>query len=72
LFLFFFSPVQSKQVKLADVVGDIPNAGKEESRIMQLRRWLKNEAVNVELFYLPFIEKLIYGLINQPLVLALE
>ena len=54
---FICGIIQSKQVKLADVVGDIPTAGKEESRIMQLRRWLKNEAVNVELFYLPFIEK---------------
>ncbi len=47
---FICGIIQSKQVKLADVVGDIPTAGKEESRIMQLRRWLKNETVNVELF----------------------
>ncbi len=69
---FICGIVQSKQVKLADVVGDIPTAGKEESRIMQLRRWLKNEAVNVELFYLPFIEKLLYSLSNQTLVLAID
>ena len=42
---FICGIIQSKQVKLADVVGDIPTAGKEESRIMQLKRWLKNEAV---------------------------
>jgi hypothetical protein len=39
---------------------------------MPLRRWLKNENVNVELFYLPFIEKLIYSLSNQTLVLAID
>ena len=37
--------MQSKQVKLADIVADIPSVGKEESKIMQLRRWLKNEAL---------------------------
>jgi hypothetical protein len=46
---FICGIIQSKQVKLADVVGDIPCAGKEESKIMQLRRWLKNETVDVEL-----------------------
>lgn len=69
---FICGIIQSKQVKLADVAADIPYAGKEESKIMQLRRWLKNETVNVELFYLPFIEKLLYSLSNQTLVLAID
>ncbi len=38
---------------LAHVAGEIPDSGKEESQIMQLRRWLKNEKVGVDLFYLP-------------------
>jgi hypothetical protein len=69
---FICGIIQSKQVKLADVAGDIPYAGKEESKIMQLRRWLKNETINVELFYLPFIEKLLHSLSNQTLVLAID
>ncbi len=68
---FICGIIQSKQVKLADIVGDIPTAGKEESRIMQLKRWLKNEAVNVELFYLLFIERLLYSLSKQTLVIAI-
>ncbi len=69
---FICGIIQSKQVKLADVASDIPYAGKEESKIMQLRRWLKNETVNVELFYLPFIEKLLHSFSNQRLVLAID
>ena len=69
---FICGIIQSKQVKLADVVADIPCAGKEESKIMQLRRWLKNETVNVELFYLPFIGNLLHCLSNQTLVLAID
>lgn len=64
--------IQSKQVKLANVAAEISGKGKEESQIMQLRRWLKNETIDVELFYLPFIEKLIQCLASQTLVLAID
>ena len=56
---FICGIIQSKPVKLAHVAGEIPGSGKEESQIMQLRRWLKNEKVGVDLFYLPFIEALL-------------
>lgn len=39
---------------------------------MQLRRWLKNEKVDVELYYLPFMEKLIKCLAKQSLVLIID
>jgi diguanylate cyclase (GGDEF)-like protein len=54
------------------VAGEIPGSGKEESQIMQLRRWLKNEKVGVDLFYLPFIEVLLRCLAKQTLVLAID
>ena len=69
---FICGILQSKQVKLADVVGDIPCSGKEESRIMRLRRWLNNPAVHVDGFYLPVIEQLLGSLRSQPLVLAID
>ena len=69
---FICGIIQSKSVKLADVAGEIPGSGKEESQIMQLRRWLKNEKVDVDLFYLPFIEVLIRCLATQTLVLAID
>jgi hypothetical protein len=43
-----------------------------ESQIMRLRRWLSNEKVSVDLFYLPFIEVLIKCLAKQTLVLAID
>ena len=69
---FICGILQSKSVKLANVAGEIPGTGKEESQIMQLRRWLKNEKVGVDLFYLPFIEALIQCLAKQTLVLAID
>jgi len=69
---FICGIIRTEQVKLSDVVGGIPNKGKEESEVMRLRRWLKNENVDVELFYLPFIEQLIYCLAQQTLVLVID
>jgi len=69
---FICGIIQSKNVKLAEVAAEIPRAGKEESQIMQLRRWLNNENINAELFYLPFIETLLYILSKQPLLLMID
>lgn len=69
---FICGILQSKEVKLADVAGEIPRAGREESHIMQLRRWLKNENINAELYYLPFIEALLHCLSKQTLILAID
>ena len=69
---FICGIIQSKHVKLADVAAEISGKGKEESQIMQLRRWLKNEKVEVELYYLPFIEQLIRCLASETLVLAID
>jgi len=54
--------VQSGQVKLTEVSGDTPRSGKAKSLIMQLRRWLKNEAITVAVYYLPFITQILYAL----------
>jgi hypothetical protein len=54
--------IQSRQVKLSSVAGETPNAGKEESRIMQLRRLLANETLDYTVYYLPFILIVLSGL----------
>ena len=64
--------LQSRQVKLSAVAGEQPNAGKEESRIMQLRRLLANEALDVSVYYLPFILIVLNSLAHQPLVLVID
>jgi hypothetical protein len=39
---------------------------------MQLRRWLKNEAIDVDLYYLPFIKAILHGLGTQTLVFIID
>lgn len=54
------------------MAGEIPNAGKEESKIKQLKRWLCNEQIEFELYFLPFIQALLQGLAQQTLVLVID
>jgi len=69
---FVYGIIQSQHVKLSAVAGESPKAGKEESRIMQLRRLLANEALDYTVYYLPFILIVLSGLANQPLVLVID
>ena len=64
--------LQSQSVQLADIAERVPNRGKIESQITQFRRWLKNENVSYELFYLPFVEQIIQTLSKAPLVLIID
>lgn len=59
-------------MKLDDIAGEVPRTGKIESQVMQLRRWLKNKTISVELYYLPFIEMVLSSLAQQPLVLIID
>ena len=51
---FICGVIRSQSVKLTDVAEEIPSESKIESVVIQLRRWLKNEAVDVSVYYLPF------------------
>ena len=57
--------VQSKSVKLDDIAGEVPRTGKMASQVMQLRRFLKNKNISIDLYYLPFIETVLR---NQDLI----
>lgn len=57
--------LQSEEVKLADVTEHVPRAGQDESQIMQFRRWLSNEKVTAQLYYLPFIGQILRVLSSQ-------
>ena len=49
--------VQSKSVALGQIAVHLPIGGKAEGRVARIRRWLKNEAVNVWELYRPILEQ---------------
>ena len=66
--------VKSGHVRLAEVAAEIPNAGKEESKIMQLRRRSANIGITADVYYLPFLRSVLAGIFNAggPFVLIID
>jgi hypothetical protein len=48
--------LQTKSSQLEQIATGVPSRSKIQSQIMQFRRWLQNENVTFQLFYLPLIE----------------
>lgn len=53
--------LQSKSVALGEIAVHLPMGTKAEGRITRIRRWLKNEAVNVWSLYRPILEQALRG-----------
>ncbi len=65
--------VRSRKSQLSAMAKKAPDPSKVESRIKQFSRYLQNENVNAETYFMPFIEVLLNGLANcGPLVLAID
>jgi len=71
---FVYGILKSKETKLSSVAGQLPNAGKEESRIKQLQRLLEHKTADWSVGYLPFILIVLNSLAtaDAPLVLAVD
>jgi hypothetical protein len=65
--------VQSQKCQLPAVARKVPDRTHPQSRIKKLSRWLQNERVTLEAFYLPFAKALLLALpATLPLVLILD
>jgi hypothetical protein len=51
--------VQSKSCRLPASARKIPLPAKAESRIKQISRWTKNDHINLNEYYLPFVQELL-------------
>ena len=64
--------VGSQRVNLPAVARKVPGGAKKESRVKSYSRWLKNERIESEFYFMPFAEALIAGLDHQTLALAID
>ncbi|NKQ35689.1 MAG: IS4 family transposase [Chloroflexi bacterium] len=65
--------VRSGKSQLRAMAKKAPDPSKVESRIKRFSRYLQNENINAETYFMPFIETLLLGLSNcGPLVLAID
>jgi hypothetical protein len=65
--------VQGKSCQLPNIAQHAPETAKPESRIKRYSRWIKNKRVDFEVFYLPFIQQILNGLVNiRPLAFVMD
>ena len=69
---FVYGIIQSHRVNLPAIAEELPNVGKEQSRIAQLKRWLSNDNIGVDIYFLPFISLLLQSLASQTLLLVID
>ena len=64
--------VGSRKTNLPDVAGHVPDGTLSESRVKRFSRFIANERVDLETYYLPYAKALLAGLSNHPLVLVID
>src|SRR2546421_3481509 len=64
--------VGSKHSQLPAIASKAPSRAKRQSRIMGYARWLHNQQVTVEQYFLPFGNGLLESLPEGPLVLVMD
>ena len=64
--------VASKSTQLPKVAAKVPNGTKPESRVKRFARWLDNERILEEVYFLPYAEILLAHLAVETLVLVMD
>jgi hypothetical protein len=64
--------VASKSTQLPKVAAKVPDGAKPESRVKRFTRWLDNERILEEVYFLPYAEILLAHLALETLVLVMD
>src|ERR1051325_2446194 len=64
--------IASGQTRLNHIARKVAGAAKPQSRIRRMERWLNNDRIDTETFYLPYVHYLLAGLPEGPLVLVID
>ena len=64
--------VASKRTHLPAIANKVPTLTKVESRVKRFSRWVLNERINFECYYLPYAQQLLANLAHKSLVLVMD
>jgi hypothetical protein len=64
--------VLSRKAQLSVMSEEIPGPAKNQSHEMRMRRFVRNQRIDVELTYMPFARQILAALADRPLVLAMD
>ena len=69
---FISGIVGSKSSQLPSIATKVPDRAKPDSRVKRLSRWLDNDAILEEVYFLPYAELLLTQLALETLVLVMD
>jgi hypothetical protein len=69
---FISGIVGSRSSQLPSIATKIPDGAKPESRVKRITRWLKNDEIKEEIYFLPYAEILLNCLALETLVLVMD
>lgn len=64
--------VESRRVNLPQIADKVADENKPESRIKQFYRWITNEGIDAELYFLPFVTPLLAALAQTTLFVVMD
>ena len=64
--------VGSRSSQIPSIATKIPDRAKPESRVKRMSRWLGNDEIKEEIYFLPYAEMLLHGLALETLVLVMD
>ena len=64
--------VGSKSTNLPHVASKVPDGRKVDSRVKQFARWVSNDNIEFEIYFLPYAEALLSSLASHPLDLVMD
>ncbi len=65
--------VLNKTTQLPKIASKLPGHSKPQSRVKQYERWIQNDAIDSQVYFLPFVQDLLSGLAAQrTLVLVMD
>jgi hypothetical protein len=64
--------VGSHSTQLPKIATQVPNGTKPESRVKRFARWVDNDAITEEVYFVPYVEVLLRHLALQTLVVVMD
>jgi len=64
--------VGSKSTNLPAVASKVPDAAKRESRVKRFSRWVNNDGITAEFYFLPYADVLLASLASRALLLVID
>jgi len=64
--------VSSRRTNLPAIAGKVPDGALPESRVKRFSRWINNERIDLETYFLPYARCLLESLAHHPLLLVMD